>query len=51
MYAITKGLFLSLSVVVAQTLIEKMLINQGWKEERSSTRTCGVHQLDVFDQW
>lgn len=51
MDVITKGLFLSLSIVVAQTLIENMLINQGWKEERSSTHTRGVHQLNSSDRW
>jgi len=41
--------FLSLSVRAANELIEKMTTNQGWKEERSSTRSRGVHHIDNTD--
>ncbi|WVZ83356.1 hypothetical protein U9M48_030514 [Paspalum notatum var. saurae] len=43
------GSFLSLSVKAAKELIEKMTTNQGWKEERSSTQSRGVHQIDSTD--
>lgn len=33
MDASSKGLFLSMSIAATQTLIAKMAINQGWKEE------------------
>jgi hypothetical protein len=36
----------TLSIATAQTLIEMMANNYGWKEERSSAHTCGLHQLD-----
>jgi hypothetical protein len=38
-----------LSITVTQTLIEKMTINQGWKEERVNTRIWGVHPLESND--
>ncbi|KAJ1289096.1 hypothetical protein BS78_02G138900 [Paspalum vaginatum] len=43
------GSFLSLSVRAAKELIDKMTTNQGWKEERSSTRSRGVHHIDSTD--
>jgi hypothetical protein len=43
------GYFLSLSVNAAQALIEKMAINQGWKEERYGTKIRGVHQINNAD--
>ncbi|WVZ76166.1 hypothetical protein U9M48_024163, partial [Paspalum notatum var. saurae] len=43
------GSFLSQSVRAAKNLIEKIATNQGWKEERSHTRSCGVHHIDSTD--
>ncbi|KAJ1288524.1 hypothetical protein BS78_02G095400 [Paspalum vaginatum] len=43
------GSFLSLSVIAAKEHVKNMTTNQGWKEERSSTRSRGVHHLDSID--
>jgi len=43
------GSFLSQSVRAAKNLIEKIATNQGWKEERSNTRSPGVHHIDSTD--
>ena len=43
------GAFFSLSIENARALIEKMVSNQGWNEERLHPRTCGVHQVDGTD--
>ena len=38
MDAINGGVFLSLTIPQATTLVEKMASNQGWNEERTQTR-------------
>ena len=43
------GSFLSLSITAAKNLIEKMATNQGWRKERSSTCSRGVHQIESTD--
>ena len=43
------GAFFSLEVGPAKILIEKMVSNQGWSDERSQPRTRGVHQIDGVD--
>jgi hypothetical protein len=51
MDAAAGGAFLSLTISQATALVEKMVSNQGWREER--TRTCkrggGMHQLKEVD--
>ncbi|KAJ1264970.1 hypothetical protein BS78_08G041200 [Paspalum vaginatum] len=47
--AAARGSFLSQSVRATKDLIEKIATNQGWKEERSSTRSHGVHHIDITD--
>ena len=51
MDATAGGAFLSLTVLGATTLIEKMASNQGWNEERLQThkRGGGMHQLKEVD--
>jgi hypothetical protein len=51
MDAATEGAFLSLTLPVATTLMEKMASNQGWNEERVQTpkRGEGMHQLKEVD--
>ena len=41
------GAFLSLTITQATALVEKMVSNQGWNEERLQTckRGGGMHQL------
>ena len=45
------GTFLSLTILGATALIEKMTSNQGWNEERLQTRKRGggMHQLKEVD--
>jgi hypothetical protein len=45
------GAFLSLTLLAATTLVEKMASNQGWNEERVQTRKRGggMHQLKEVD--
>ncbi|KAJ1279113.1 hypothetical protein BS78_04G130800, partial [Paspalum vaginatum] len=47
--AAARGSFLSLSIIVAKGLIEKMATNQGWREESSSTRSRSIHQIESTD--
>ena len=51
MDAATGGAFLSLTIVQATALVEKMASNQGWSEERTQThkRGGGMHQLKEVD--
>ena len=51
MDAAVGGAFLSLTVPVATTLVEKMASNQGWNEEHVQTckRGGGMHQLKEVD--
>jgi hypothetical protein len=45
------GAFLSLTINQATALVEKMVSNQGWNEERTQTRKRGggMHQLKEVD--
>jgi hypothetical protein len=43
------GAFFSLQVPATKELIEKMVANQGWDEDRLQPRTRGVHQVDGID--
>ena len=43
------GAFLDLTITKATTLIEKMVSNQGWNEERSQPRTKGMHTVKEMD--
>jgi hypothetical protein len=45
------GVFLSLTITQATTLVEKMVSNQGWNEECLQTRKRGggMHQLKKVD--
>ena len=45
------GAFLSLTIPQATALVEKMVSNQGWNEERTQTRKRGggMHQLKEVD--
>jgi hypothetical protein len=50
MDAAVGGAFLSLTLLAATTLMEKMTSNQGWNEK--CTQTCkrgGMHQLKEVD--
>ena len=51
MDAVAGGAFLSLTILGATALIEKMASNQGWNEERLQTckRGGGMHQLKEVD--
>ena len=51
MDAAARGAFLSLTILGATALMEKMASNQGWNEERLQTRKRGggMHQLKEVD--
>jgi hypothetical protein len=51
MDAATGGAFLSLTINQVTALMEKMVSNQGWNEERTQThkRGGGMHQLKEVD--
>ena len=51
MDAAAGGAFLSLTLLAITTLVEKMVSNQGWNEERVQTRKRGggMHQLKEVD--
>ena len=51
MDAATRGAFLSLTLLAATALMEKMASNQGWNEEQVHThkRGGGMHQLKEVD--
>jgi hypothetical protein len=51
MDAAARGAFLSLTINQATALVEKMVSNQGWNEERTQTRKRGggMHQLKEVD--
>ena len=51
MDAAAGGAFLSLTLLAATTLVEKMASNQGWNEERVQTykRGGGMHPLKEVD--
>jgi hypothetical protein len=43
------GAFFSLSVVDAKTLIEKMVSNQGWSNDRLQLHKRGMHSIKEID--
>ena len=43
------GAFLDLTIANAKELIEKMVSNQGWSEERLQPRTKGMHTVKEMD--
>jgi hypothetical protein len=47
--ATARGSFFALSIEEAHKLVEKMVSNQIWDEERTQTRTHKVHQLEEVD--
>jgi len=47
--ASARGAFLQRNVKDARDLIEKMVINQGWNEERLQPKKRGVHALNEVD--
>jgi hypothetical protein len=51
MDAAVGGAFLSLAINQGTALVEKMVSNQGWNEERTQThkRGGGMHQLKEID--
>ena len=51
MDAAAGGVFLSLTIAQATTLVENMVSNQGWNEEHLQTRKRGgaMHQLKEVD--
>jgi len=51
MDAAAGGAFLSLTIPQTVALVEKMVSNQGWNEERTQTRKKGggMHQLKEVD--
>ena len=47
--AAADGSFLSLDVVGAKTLINKIASNQSWRGDKQPARSRGVHQIDSID--
>ena len=47
--AASGGSFLSLSVLEAKALVEKIASNQSWKGDRQQQPRKGVHQIDSID--
>ena len=43
------GAFLDLTITRAKELVEKMVSNQGWREERLQPRTKGMHTIKETD--
>ena len=43
------GAFLDLTITRAQALVEKMVSNQGWSDERLQPRTKGMHTIKETD--
>jgi hypothetical protein len=43
------GAFLDLTIAKATALVEKMVSNQGWSEERLQPRTKGIHTVKETD--
>jgi len=43
------GAFFSLTVSGATTLIEKIVSNQGWSEDRLQTQKDGIHTMEETD--
>ena len=49
MDAAVGGAFLSLDVVGARTLIDKVASNQSWKGDRQPAHAKGMHEIDSVD--
>ena len=49
MDAAAGGAFLSLDVVGARVLINKVVSNQGWKADRQPAHAQGIHKIDSVD--
>jgi hypothetical protein len=47
--AAAKGAFFDLTIAKATTLVEKMISNQGWSEERHQPRIKGMHTIKGTD--
>ena len=47
--AATRGAFFSLTINGATALIEKMVSNQGWSEDRLQTHEDGMHTVEETD--
>jgi len=47
--AVVGGAFLDMTVMKAKALVEKMVSNQGWREERLQPRTKGMHTIKETD--
>ena len=47
--AATGGAFFSLSVADAKMLIERMVSNQGWSDDRLQPRKRGMHSIKEID--
>ena len=43
------GAFLDLTIAKAKELVEKMVSNQGWSDERLQPRTKGMHTIKETD--
>ena len=50
MDAAAGGAFLSLDVAGARTLIDKVVCNQSWKEDRQPAHAKGIHEIDSVDR-
>ena len=47
--AATRGAFLDMTITKAKALVEKMVSNQGWSEERLQPWTKGKHTIKEMD--
>jgi len=47
--AASGGSFLSLSVNISKTLVEKIASHQSWKGERQQQHRKGIHHIDSVD--
>jgi hypothetical protein len=49
LYVAVGGAFFSLNVTDAKALIEKMVSNQGWSDDRLQPRKRGMHSIKEAD--
>ena len=47
--AAARGAFLDMTITKTKALVEKMVSNQGWSEERLQLRTKGTHTIKETD--
>ena len=47
--AAARGAFLDMTITKAKALVEKMVSNKGWNEERLQRRTKGMHTVKETD--